>query len=54
MHRAAAETPILIVQEKDGPVACERLTLRSPGDNSVLVANLDVEIPCGTRVLIHR
>jgi putative ATP-binding cassette transporter len=52
LHRATAETPIRIVEEKDGRVSWEHLTLRSPGDGSVLIADLDVVIPCGTRVLI--
>ena len=52
LHRAASHAPIEIVAEKDGPVACESLTLRSPGDGRVLISNLDVAIPCGTRVLV--
>jgi putative ATP-binding cassette transporter len=52
MHRAASASPIELVQEADGLVACEQLTLRSPGDGSVLIENLDIEIPCGTRVLV--
>ncbi|MGH7337867.1 MAG: ATP-binding cassette domain-containing protein, partial [Myxococcota bacterium] len=52
MHRASAATPIELVEEPDGLVACERLTLRSPGDGRVLIENLDVAIPYGTRVLV--
>jgi len=52
MHRAASGAPIEIVEEQDGPVACEQLTLRSPGDGRVLISNLEVAIPCGTRVLV--
>jgi putative ATP-binding cassette transporter len=52
MHRAASASPIEILVEPDGRVACEHLTLRSPGDGRVLIADLDIAIPCGTRVLV--
>ena len=52
MHRAAAATPIAIVEEPDGPVAFDHLTLRSPADGHVLIDDLDLEIPDGTRVLV--
>ncbi len=52
MHQAASASPIVFVQEKDARVAFEHLTLRSPGDGRVLIADLDVVIPYGTRVLV--
>jgi putative ATP-binding cassette transporter len=52
MDRAAAATPIRIRQERESRVACKDLTLRSPGDGSLLVSSLDLSIPVGTRVLI--
>ncbi len=52
MHRAASPSAIEIVEEPDARVACEHLTLRSPGDGRVLIADLEVAIPCGTRVLV--
>jgi putative ATP-binding cassette transporter len=53
MHRASEATPIELVEESGGElVACEQLTLRSPGDGRVLIQSLDVAIPCGTRVLV--
>ena len=52
MHRAASASPIDLVVESDGRVACEGLTLRSPGDGRVLIENLDLEISDGLRVLV--
>jgi putative ATP-binding cassette transporter len=52
MHRASTTSPIELIEEPDGRVAFERLTLRSPGDGRVLVADLDVEIHTGSRVLV--
>jgi putative ATP-binding cassette transporter len=52
MHRAASASPIEIIQQPDDQVACEQLTLRSPGDGRVLIENLEIAIPCGTRVLV--
>jgi putative ATP-binding cassette transporter len=52
MQRAASASPIEIVETADGPVAFDHLTLRSPVDQRVLVAELDVEIAYGTRVLV--
>lgn len=52
MHQAASASPIELIEEPDGQVACERLTLRSPGDGRVLIESLDIAIPCGTRVLV--
>jgi putative ATP-binding cassette transporter len=52
MHRAASASPIAIVEQADGCVACDHLTLRSPGDGRVLIADLHCEIPYGTRVLV--
>jgi putative ATP-binding cassette transporter len=52
MHRASAASPIELIEEADGRVVFEGLTLRSPRDESVLVADLDAAIPFGTRVLI--
>ena len=40
------------VREDEARVAFERLTLRSPQDDRVLVKNLSVSVPRGTRVLI--
>jgi putative ATP-binding cassette transporter len=52
MHRAASASPIEVIEEQDGQVACEQLTLRSPGDGRVLIDGLEIAIPCGTRVLV--
>ena len=52
MREAASASPIEIVVEPDGRVACEHLTLRSPVDDRVLIADLDVVIPFGTRLLV--
>jgi vitamin B12/bleomycin/antimicrobial peptide transport system ATP-binding/permease protein len=52
MHRASSASPIELIEEPDGQVACEGLTLRSPGDGRVLIENLEIVIPCGTRVLV--
>jgi putative ATP-binding cassette transporter len=52
MHRAASASPIELVVESDGRVACEGLTLRSPGDGRVLIEHLDLEILDGLRVLV--
>jgi putative ATP-binding cassette transporter len=52
MHRAATGSPIELIEEHDGRLVCEHLTLRSPGDNRVLIADLDLEIRTGTRVLV--
>ncbi len=52
MHRAASASPIEIVEQPDDQVACEQLTLRSPGDGRVLIENLELVIPCGMRVLV--
>jgi putative ATP-binding cassette transporter len=52
MERAASASPIEIAETVDGPVAFDHLTLRSPVDSRVLVTDLDVEIPRGTRVLV--
>lgn len=42
----------LDVREEDDGVAYENLTLRSPSDKRVLVQDLNVTIPYGTRVLV--
>ena len=42
----------LDVQENEARIAYERLTLRSPTNDHVLVSDLSVSIPHGTRVLI--
>jgi putative ATP-binding cassette transporter len=52
IERAATASPIEIVERPDGPVACDHLTLLSPVDRRVLIADLDFEIPYGTRVLV--
>ena len=52
MERAATASPIEIAERLDGPVACDHLTLLSPVDRRVLIADLDCEIPYGTRVLV--
>jgi putative ATP-binding cassette transporter len=52
MHRAASASPIELVVESDGRVACEGLMLRSPGDGRVLIEHLDLEIQDGLRVLV--
>ena len=52
LKRAATASPIMMIEQADGCVACEHLTLRSPVDGRVLIADLDFEIPYGTRVLI--
>src|SRR5262245_42407729 len=52
MHRASEATPIEFVEEPDGLVASEQLTLRSPGDGRVLIDKLEIQIPNGTRVLV--
>src|SRR5207253_2462138 len=49
--RSPAATPI-DVREDEGRVAYERLTLFSPGNDHVLVRELSVSVPRGTRVLI--
>ena len=40
------------VMEEDGHIVFENLTLRSASDNRVLVKDLDLTIPHGTRVLV--
>jgi putative ATP-binding cassette transporter len=52
MERAATASPIAMVEQADGCVAFDNLTLRSPVDGRVLIADLDAEIPYGERVLI--
>jgi putative ATP-binding cassette transporter len=52
MHRAAAPSPIELCEERDGNLAFEGLTLRSPGDGRVLIDRLEVAIAHGMRVLI--
>jgi vitamin B12/bleomycin/antimicrobial peptide transport system ATP-binding/permease protein len=52
MHRASTGSPIELIEERDGRVKFDHLTLRSPGDGRVLVADLDLEIHTGTRVLV--
>jgi len=49
--RAPAAAP-LDVQEDEARVAYERLTLSSPGNDHVLVRDLSVSVPRGTRALI--
>ncbi len=44
--------PTITIREEDGRIAYERLTLRSPQDDRVLLGELSVSIPLGTRVLI--
>jgi putative ATP-binding cassette transporter len=52
LHRAASPSPIEIVEDSAEEVACEALTLRSPGDGRVLIENLDIAVPAGMRLLI--
>lgn len=50
---AQAETLAAVdLTEQDDRLAFDRLTLLSPNDGSVLVKNLSVEIPAGSRVLV--
>jgi len=46
------ETGVIEMRHEDGRVAYERLTLRSPEDDHVLVSDLSVSIPHGTNALI--
>jgi putative ATP-binding cassette transporter len=48
----AARVPTITIREEEGRIAFEDLTLRSPYDNHVLLANLSLSIPSHTRVLI--
>jgi putative ATP-binding cassette transporter len=47
------ETRTLRITEDDDRVVYERVTLRAPRDGRVLVDDLSIEIPSGTRVLIR-
>ncbi len=44
--------PAIQLGEEEGRIAYERLTLRSPRDDRVLIHELSITIPHGTRVLI--
>jgi putative ATP-binding cassette transporter len=48
---SSAATPIQVVEQGER-MAWQGLTLRSPGDDRVLISNLDAAIAPGTRVLI--
>ena len=53
MERASPDAaPIGIVESEDETVTFEHLTLRSPGDGRMLIADLDMTIARGTRVLV--
>src|SRR5206468_3790094 len=51
-HVGLSATAHIDVQEDEARVAYEGLTLLSPGNNHVLVRELSVSVPRGTRVLI--
>ncbi len=62
-HRRTAECPLCIktpvapaaieVCENDGLLAYEHLTLRSPEDGRIVVKDLSVSVPSGTRLLVY-
>lgn len=50
----AQSTPVSAIEvtKQEGPIIYEHLTLRSPRDGRIVVRDLNVSIPVGTRVLI--
>jgi putative ATP-binding cassette transporter len=50
--RVLPAPPTITIREEEGRIAFENLTLRSPQDDHVLIANLSLSIPVRTRVLI--